>query len=229
MADVTGYRVTAWEESLLRRIWTADQSTLRVVDGKTNKATAKALVDEPGRQCILRRSGGAYAGPSCFNPHGLAWSDAHGGRLFVTDPDNGAIVLFSASGEHVRTIRNPAAFTTPRGLALVSCTRLASSEAVSQSLLVVAERDRVLMLSLNGHRLLHVLRVPGAINMLGIGLDVHRRTLYVADPGAKAVFVVAYGAKDIEATGSTASQPAAMRATSTLPAAAPLERDVVEL
>ena len=143
--------------------------------------TGQSSVDWPhGRKCTVRpERTGSFQGPSCFNPHGLAWSPRHGGRLFVADADNNAIIVLDAtSGTHVRTVYGSAAsFDTPRGVAITPT-----------GALLVSERMRVLLLSPNGRKRLAELAIPAARNMLGISVDGHRA--YVADPGAGHIFVL---------------------------------------
>jgi len=137
-----------------------------------------------------RTAGGRYQGPSCFNPHGLAFSAARGGRLWVSDPDNGALFLFDTTrdGAFVRAVKDASLFTAPRGITLLP----PAPSAGFRGALVVAEARRVVMLSLTGQRLFHALRLVGAVNILGLSVNSARREVYAADPAAKAVFVIAY-------------------------------------
>ena len=75
VADVTQYRVNAYDEATLALRFAIDRHSLPA---------------HPAG-CTDRSGGNRYLGPSCFNPHGLAHSRAHGGRLFVSDPDNNVI------------------------------------------------------------------------------------------------------------------------------------------
>ena len=158
VADVSAYSVHAYEiATSTRASFRIDQDTIR--DAQST-CTRKTVAPSKG-----------FQGPSCFNPHGLAW---HDGRLYVADPDNAAVYIFDSLGRHVETLRG--AFAVPRGLAITPSGRL-----------LIAERTRVLMLSLDG-KLLRALDVPGAVNMLGIAADLSRA--FVADVQANAVFVL---------------------------------------
>ena len=177
VADVTGYRVIGFDEALRVRRFLIDQSSL-----------PSSLTLSLG--CTPRTAGGRYQGPSCFNPHGLAFSAARGGRLWVSDPDNGALFLFDTTraGAFVRAVRDSSLFTAPRGITLLP----PAPSAGFRGALVVAEARRVVMLSLTGQRLFHALRLVGAVNLLGLSVNSARREVYAADPSAKVVFVIAY-------------------------------------
>jgi hypothetical protein len=177
VADVTGYRVIGFDEALRARRFLIDQSSL-----------PSSLTSSLG--CTPRTAGGRYQGPSCFNPHGLAFSAARGGRLWVSDPDNGALFLFDTTrdGAFVRAVKDASLFTAPRGITLLP----PAPSAGFRGALVVAEARRVVMLSLTGQRLFHALRLVGAVNLLGLSVNSARREVYAADPAAKAVFVIAY-------------------------------------
>jgi len=208
VADVTGYRVLVYDSALQAR-------SKLVIDQGSIPADVKASF-----RCTERSAGGQYKGPSCFNPHGVAWTTAYGGRLYVSDPDNGAIFSFSARGQLMRTIRDPALFGTPRGIAVWP----RSSSANTPSFLVVAERERILLLSLSGKQRLDALHVPGATNMLGVAVDEQGSTVYVADPAAAKVFVLTivwaaeHDPSDIVAVeASRQGTPSAWRDPSSLP------------
>lgn len=166
VADVSGYRVQAFDAALTRHIFTIDQGTLSAEFKASTRCTTKAFDPQKG-----------FQGASCFNPHGLAWRDsASGGRLYVADADNDAVLIFNDSGEHLNTIRDPEVFKMPRGVAITPRGRL-----------LIAERTRVLVLTLRG-KLLQTVNVPTAMNMLGIACDSQQ--VYIADVTANAIFVL---------------------------------------
>ena len=171
VADVTAYRVTAFDDKLQNNLWITGQG---MMSAEFRRAVG----------CTVRQSspGTPFQGPSCFNPHGLAWSPRHGGRLFVADADNDAIVVLdAASGVHVRTVLgSDDLFRSPRGLGMTPSGRL-----------LVAERTRVVMLSPGGRRRLARCSVPGASSMLGVGVDARHHRAYIADPGSNAIYVLA--------------------------------------
>ena len=93
VADVTQYRVNAYDEESLQL--------------KFSIGAASLQRSPTGCQPRLASHGGSYAGPSCFNPHGVAASKGHGGRLFVTDPDNNCVQVFRLTGEVSVSRREP--------------------------------------------------------------------------------------------------------------------------
>ena len=182
VADVSGYRVLVYDAALSRHVYTIDQGAISEEVRQQTACTLKAFDSSKG-----------YQGPSCFNPHGLAWTASFGGRLFVADADNACVLVFNRAWELVRTIRDASLFTMPRGLTITPSGRL-----------LVAERTRLVLLTLNG-RLLHALDIPNSVNMLGVSADAQQA--YIADVQANKVFVVTTAARH-----PSESAPAAVEA-----------------
>ena len=179
VADVTGYAVSAHNIGpLSERVWSAGQYN---ISSELKRATG--CTDRPAK------AGTPFNGPSCFNPHGLGYSPRNGGRLFVADADLGALVVLNArTGAFVKAIRDSRLFSTPRGVAVTKSNRL-----------LVVERQRIVLLSLNGRRIISEMNhVAGAVNMLGVSVDEDDKKAYVADPGANAVFVFGLPDADVE-------------------------------
>lgn len=193
VSDVTRYRVTTYDTDSLQRKGQLSQRGVLDVHS-LNRAWRHGSSCE--HKTFTLHS--PYKGPSCFNPHGLAWTPGHGGRLFVADPDNHAIHVFNRDYEWVKAIdrKKMPQLDTPRGLAVDPSGRL----------LYVAGRKEIHILSAQG-RHLSTTRVPGAQNMLNlvVGAAPSPRTrgprlyevgsprlhIYAADPTANKVFVLA--------------------------------------
>mmetsp|Transcript_29889 Transcript_29889/g.72870 ORF Transcript_29889/g.72870 Transcript_29889/m.72870 type:complete len:394 (-) Transcript_29889:109-1290(-) len=177
VADVTAYRVTAYNNVNIDNgeiLWVFNQTQI-------NSKLKKSLRCKKKR---FRRNT-AYKGPSCLNPHGVAFSPVDGGRIFVSDADNNVIFKLDANtGAIVRTIhgvRGVRDFNTPRGVAVAGMGQSSS--------LVVAERHELLVLTLDGE-LRSMQKIPGAKAMLGVTSDEERENVYIADVPTNSVFVL---------------------------------------
>ena len=76
VADVAAYQVTAFDAALKSHLFTITQDAIGAETREQVGCTPKVWSQNRG-----------FQGAGCFNPHGLAWTPAHG--LFVTDADSG--------------------------------------------------------------------------------------------------------------------------------------------
>ena len=112
-----------------------------------------------------------------FNPHGV---DVHAGKLYVADADESFVYVFSIRGDYLYRIgsrgTDPLQFIHPRGIFILR-----------GSALLVIERARLQLLSLDGSECLQLLVPPipatesGEVNMFGADYDPVTGRLFVVD------------------------------------------------